>query len=53
MMTRREEQERKRIAELERQLIQELKKNLFDIMNENAKISDVREADVKEIEIID
>jgi len=48
-----DEQEQKRLVDLERQLIDEMKQNLFAILNEKAKISDVRESDVKEIEFID
>lgn len=51
---RREEQaESERLANLEQQLIKELKNKLFALLNERTQISDVRESDVKESELID
>ena len=51
---RREEQaESERLANLEQQLIKELKNKLFALLNERTQISDVRESDVKESELMD
>lgn len=51
---RKEEQvEAERLVSLEQQLIKELKNKLFELLNERSQISDVRESDVKESELID
>ena len=52
-MIKAEEAERQRLANLEKQLIEEMRLKLASLLNEKAKMSDVRESDTKEFENID